>query len=115
MGNDKADVVADERGVGLEEGPDTAESGGASEDKRSSGLGRAWPPILFLLVIPAMLSLSVPVVPFLPLSTGAKVWLVSALLVGAEVVFWGAALFFGKEVVSRYRRFFDPRNWFRGR
>lgn len=107
--------MADERGVGLEERLDAAESGGASEDRRSSGFGRAWPPILFLLVIPAALSLSVPVVPFLPLSTGAKVWLVSALLAGAEVVFWGAVLLFGKEVVSRYRRCFDPRHWFRKR
>jgi hypothetical protein len=32
-------------------------------------------------------------------------------VVAAEVVFWGAALFVGREVISRYRRFFDPRAW----
>jgi hypothetical protein len=33
----------------------------------------------------------------------------------AEAVFWGAALFLGKEMISRYRRFFDPRTWRRKR
>jgi 8-oxo-dGTP diphosphatase len=53
----------------------------------------------------------VPVVPFLPLTTAQKVGLSAVLVVAAEAVFWGAALFLGKEVISRYRRFFDPRTW----
>jgi hypothetical protein len=51
------------------------------------------------------------VVAFLPLSTAQKVGLSAVLVVAAEAVFWGAALFVGKEVISRYRRFFDPRTW----
>jgi hypothetical protein len=34
-------------------------------------------------------------------------------VVAAEVVFWGATLFLGKEVILRYRRLLDPRGWFR--
>jgi hypothetical protein len=68
-----------------------------------------------LLVIPGALYAAVPVVPFLPLTTAQKIGLSSGLVVAAEAVFWGAALFVGKEVISRYRRFFDPRTWFRRR
>jgi hypothetical protein len=70
---------------------------------------RAWILVIVLLVIPGALYTAVPVVPFLPLTTAQKVGLSVWLVVAAEVVFWGAALFVGKKVISRYRRFFDPR------
>jgi hypothetical protein len=69
--------------------------------------------LVVLLVIPGAFYAAVPVVPFLPLTTAQKVGLSAGLVVAAEVVFWGAALFVGKEVISRYRRFFDPRTWCR--
>lgn len=72
---------------------------------------RAWILAIFLLVIPGALYAAIPVVPFLPLATAQKVGLSAGLVVAAEVVFWGAALFVGKEVISRYRRCFDPRAW----
>jgi hypothetical protein len=72
---------------------------------------RAWILVVVLLVIPGALYAAVPVVPFLPLTTAQKIGLSVGLAVAAEVVFWGAALFVGKEVISRYRRFFDPRAW----
>ncbi len=72
---------------------------------------RAWILVIVLLVIPGALYTAVPVVPFLPLTTTQKVGLSVGLVVAAEVVFWGAALFVGEEVISRYRRFFDPRAW----
>jgi hypothetical protein len=64
-------------------------------------------------VVPGALYTAVPVVPFLPLTTAQKVGLSGGLVVAAEVVFWGAALYLGKEVISRYRRLLDPRAWFR--
>ncbi len=72
---------------------------------------RAWILVIVLLVIPGALYTLIPVVPFLPLTTAQKLGLSAGLVVAAEVVFWGAALFVGKEVISRYRRFFDPRAW----
>ena len=72
---------------------------------------RIWILVIVLLVIPGALYAAIPVVPFLPLTTAQKVGLSAGLVVAAEVVFWGAALFVGKEVISRYRRFFDPRAW----
>jgi hypothetical protein len=76
---------------------------------------RAWALVVVLFVIPGALYAAVPVVPFLPLTTAQKIGLSSGLVVAAEAVFWIAALFVGREVISRYRRFFDPRAWFRRR
>jgi hypothetical protein len=64
-------------------------------------------------VVPGTLYTAVPVVPFSPLTTAQKVGLSGGLVVAAEVVFWGAALFLGKEVISCYRSLLDPRAWFR--
>jgi hypothetical protein len=62
-------------------------------------------------VIPGLLYSAIPIVPFLPLTTAQKVGLSAGLVVVAEAVFLGAALFLGREVISRYRRLFDPRTW----
>lgn len=72
---------------------------------------RGWVLVFLLVVVPSALYAAVPMVPFLPLSTGTRVSLAAGLVVVAEAVFWGTALFVGKEVVSRYRRFLDPRGW----
>jgi hypothetical protein len=74
---------------------------------------RTWILVVVLLVIPGALYAAVPAVPFLPITMAQKIGLSSGLVVAAEVVFWGAALFVGKQVISRYRRYFDPRAWFR--
>jgi hypothetical protein len=72
---------------------------------------RPWALVVLLLVIPGALYSAVPVVPFLPLTTAQKVGLSAGLVVVAEAVFWVAAIFVGKEVITRYRRYFDPRTW----
>ena len=72
---------------------------------------RAWILVIVLLVVPCAFYAAVPVVPFLPLTTAQKIGLSSGLVVVAEIVFWVAALFVGREVISRYRRLFDPRTW----
>ena len=72
---------------------------------------RAWILVVVLLVIPGALYAAIPAVPFLPLTTAQKIGLTTGLVILAEAVFWGAALFVGKEAISRYRRYFDPRTW----
>ena len=69
--------------------------------------------VAVLVVVPGLLWLAAVVVPFLPLATATKLWLVPTLVVAAEAVFWVAALLLGREAVMRYRRFADPRTWSR--
>jgi hypothetical protein len=69
-----------------------------------------------LLVAAVLFWVAAPAVVLFPLSAGQKVWTGSAFLVLGEVAFWAAALALGGEVIRRYRRFLDPRDWFgRGR
>ena len=74
---------------------------------------RAWILVIVLLVIPGALYVAIPAVVFLPLTTAQKIWLSTGLVILAEAIFWGAALFVGKEAISRYRRRLDPRAWLR--
>lgn len=77
------------------------------------GRGRTVLLVVFLVVVPGLLYAAVLGVPFLPLGTGTKIWLSASLVVTAEGTFVIFALVLGKEVVSRYRGFLDPRTWFR--
>lgn len=65
--------------------------------------------LIFLSFVPY---LSIFIVPFLPLSGTAKAASISILVVMGEIMFWGGGIIVGKEVVSKYRRYFNPRNWF---
>jgi hypothetical protein len=87
-------------------------------DGKPEGDRRPWRPwllVVLLLVVPGALYAAVPAVPFLPLTTAQKVGLAAGLVFAAEAVFWVSALWLGKEVISRYRRYFDPRTWRRER
>lgn len=52
-------------------------------------------------------------VPFLPLPNATKVVLAAAVVIGGEASFVVGGLFVGTQVVRRYRRYLNPRNWFR--
>ena len=65
---------------------DARQAGTTVGTKVRSRRGRAW-----VLVAPLV------VVPGLPYAAGTKLWLVPALAVAAEAVFWVAALLFGRE------------------
>lgn len=66
-------------------------------------------------MVPSVLYSAILVVPFLPLTTGQKVWVASGLVILAEATFFLSALVLGREVVRRYRRLLDPRRLFRRR
>jgi len=52
-------------------------------------------------------------IPFLPLSVKGRAIAGGALFVILEILFWGGAIFAGKEAAQRYRDKLDPRTWFR--
>jgi len=105
------------RGVGIIDEERNPEKKGPSHQEPESygSRGRVWAAVVALVVVPSILYAAIPVVAFLPLSAGSKVWISAGLVAVAETIFVVSALFLGKEMVSRYRRFLDPRTWFRGR
>ena len=83
-----------------------------ADSPRSWKSWRTWVLVFGVIVVPTLLYLAIPAVPFLPLTTGQKVWVASGLVVAAETVFLLSALVLGREAVRRYRRYLDPRRWF---
>ena len=79
-------------------------------ESTAPGRKKTWVLVALLVVVPGLLYAAIPIVPFLPLTTAQKVGLSAGLVVVAEAVFFGAALFLG-EVIARYRGYLDPRTW----
>ncbi len=87
----------------------TSENLTSRRQRRVVGISGYWS--IGVFVVPSVLYTMLLVVPFLPLTTGQKLWVASGLVVVAEGTFLLTALILGREVVSRYRRFLDPRRW----
>jgi hypothetical protein len=67
-----------------------------------------------LLGLSLALWLPLPVVPFLPLSGGAKAALAAGLIAAAEIAFWLGAILAGPEVARRTRSWLRIRRKTRG-
>lgn len=50
-------------------------------------------------------------IPFLSLSGKTKTIGITSSIVIAEIMFWTGAIFVGKEVASKIRSYFNPKNW----
>ena len=87
----------------------SSESAGPQWSRRS---WRTWVLVFGVFVVPTLLYAAIPAVPFLPLTTGQKIWVSAGLVVVAETIFLLSALVLGREAVRRYRRYLDPRRWF---
>ena len=65
---------------------------------------------LFLFIVSFLPWLAILfVVPFLPLDITQKTTIDVVLAIVAEVCFWVSVLLLGKEVVTKYRRYLNPR------
>jgi hypothetical protein len=51
-------------------------------------------------------------VPFIPGRLEDKVALSSALVISGEASFWIGGAILGKEIVTQYRKWLNPCNWF---
>jgi len=64
-----------------------------------------------ILCIPFFLA--IPAVPFLDIEPKSKITLGTVLLIIGEVLFWSGGLLVGKELFTKYKSYFNPRNWFK--
>jgi hypothetical protein len=67
--------------------------------------------ILMIVSVPAFLA--IPLVPFLDIESKTKITISTVLLVIGEVLFWSGGLLVGKELFSKYKLYFNPKNWFK--
>ncbi len=65
------------------------------------------------MVVAVPMFLSLPIVPFLDLDNKTKISITSILFITAEITFWSGGLLVGKELFSKYKSYFNPKNWFK--
>jgi hypothetical protein len=53
------------------------------------------------------------VIPFFPMSLTTKGVLVTVSIICGEVAWWAGVAIAGKQVITKYRHYLNPRNWFR--
>lgn len=73
-------------------------------------------PLLFkvgigLLIIYVLLWASALIIPFTSLSTQIKAIVIPGCIVIGEIIFLIGAVFVGKEVVTKYKKYLNPKNW----
>lgn len=64
-----------------------------------------------LLILACLGWVAIALMPFAPLSLSMKATIVAAIIIGAEIMFWAGAVLVGKDVVQKYKRYLNPKNW----
>ncbi len=67
---------------------------------------------IILMIISVPLFLVLPVIPFLDWESETKITLTTVLFIAAEIIFWSGGLLVGKELFTKYKSYFNPKNWF---
>lgn len=67
---------------------------------------------VILMVVSIPVFLLAFLIPFLDFDAKIKVTVTTALLIAAEILFWGGGLLAGKELFTKYKSYFNPKNWF---
>lgn len=70
---------------------------------------------IVLLILAVFCWIVAIIVPFTSLTFAVKSGIVTGGIIVGEILFWVGAIFVGREVVSKYKRYFNPKNWRRKR
>lgn len=68
---------------------------------------------IFLMVFSGVFFAATFVIPFLEFPTKTKVIATTTSLILMEIAFWMGGLLVGKELFSKYKKQWNPRNWVR--
>ena len=52
------------------------------------------------------------IIPLLDIASGKKIWFTSFSFITAEVLFYTGGFLLGKEMLSKYKSYLNPKNWF---
>jgi hypothetical protein len=67
---------------------------------------------IVLIIFSGILFGLIFVVPFLPLSMTQKGIVVTVLVIGMEITWWAGVALVGKQLITRYIKYLNPRTWF---
>ena len=69
-----------------------------------------------ILVIVSIIGfLGLVIIPFLDIETALKTRIATITFIAAEVLFYTGGFFLGKELFSKYKSYFNPKNWFKSK
>lgn len=51
--------------------------------------------------------------PWLPVSSEIKASIITVCIALGELFFWGGTILVGKDIVQKYKNYFNPLNWFK--
>jgi hypothetical protein len=70
---------------------------------------------IILISLSVLIYLMVFAVPFLPLTLVQKGLIVPSLIIAGEIAWWAGVVVLGKQLITRYKKYLDPRSWFSGK
>jgi len=65
-----------------------------------------------LILLSTFLFTSLLIVPFLHVESKIKISITTINIILGEITFWSGGVLLGKEIFSKYKSYFNPRNWF---
>ena len=68
---------------------------------------------IFLIILCIPFFLFIPVIPFLEMETATKITVSTVSLIIGEVLFWVGGILVAKELFTKYKSYFNPKNWFK--
>lgn len=68
---------------------------------------------MVLLILAVVCWIIALIVPFTPFTIGIKTVVVTISIIIGEILFWVGAVLVGKEVVTKYKHYLNPKNWWR--
>lgn len=67
---------------------------------------------LFLVILSTLLFASLLIIPFLKIDNKDKISITTIIIIIGEIMFWTGGLLVGKEILSKYKSYLNPKNWF---
>lgn len=68
---------------------------------------------IVLIILSFLLYGGILLVPFTPYTVGTKAVITSVLVILGEISFWVGGLILGREIIARYKKYFNPFHWFK--
>ncbi|MBU8891480.1 MAG: transporter suffix domain-containing protein [Bacteroidales bacterium] len=66
-----------------------------------------------LMIVSGFVFGSLLIIPFLNIDTKTKITATTIIIVIGEITFWSGGLLIGKEMVTKYKSYLNPKKWFK--
>jgi hypothetical protein len=68
---------------------------------------------LLMVLVSLIFFALMAIIPMLDIESNKKIWFSTFSFITAEALFYTGGFFLGKEIFSKYKSFFNPKNWFK--